>query len=114
MELTPAYGHNPAVNAPPESYSLSNVPDRAVFPRDAYATAHTKPCGGILRSIPDDTCIPIACGLNSLPFPLSLFWFVNLSRSRPRRLHLFSGTVKLWESPGKAGVLPEGNYLPYS
>jgi len=35
--------------------------------------------------------------------------FLNLSGSRPRRLHHFSGTVKLQVSPGRAGGLPKGN-----
>jgi hypothetical protein len=29
-----------------------------------------------------------------------------LSGSRPKRLSYFPGTVKLWESPGRAGGLP--------
>jgi len=34
-----------------------------------------------------------------------------LSGPRFGRLQHFPGTVKLWESPGKAGGLPKGNYF---
>jgi hypothetical protein len=110
VELTPAFGHDPAVYTHPESCSLSDMPDRAVFPRDAYATARIKPCADIRGPKPDDNCIPIACGLDPLQFPWSFPWFVNLSGSRPRRLHHFSGPVKSQESPGRVGGLPTKNY----
>jgi hypothetical protein len=110
VEFTPAFGHDPAVYTHPESCSLSDMPDRAVFPRDAYATARIKPCADIRGPKPDDNCIPIACGLDPLQFPWSFPWFVNLSGSRPRRLHHFSGPVKSQESPGRVGGLPTKNY----
>jgi len=110
VELTPAFGHDPAVYTHPESCSLSDMPDRTVFPRDAYATARIKPCADIRGPKPDDNCIPIACGLDPLQFPWSFPWFVNLSGSRPRRLHHFSGPVKSQESPGRVGGLPTKNY----
>jgi len=66
VELIPACAHDRPVNAPPESCSPSGGPNRAAPPRDAYATARTKPCDDIWGSIPDDTCIPSGCGLNSL------------------------------------------------
>ena len=37
-------------------------------------------------------------------------FFVTLNGARNWRLLYFAGTVKLWESPGKAGGLPKGNY----
>jgi len=101
--------HGPAADALPVPCSPSAEPAHAKPHQGSFAAGHKAFSFDTSVSTRRGTCIPTSSGLNIVCCSWSLL-LVTLSGPRGWRLLHFSGTVKLLESPGKAGGLPKGNY----
>jgi hypothetical protein len=87
---------------PPYSPSAGPIPVK--FHSYARVAVHTEPFCGTLGSKPRGTCSPIPSGLGFRSRSQEASVCLNFERFKRWRLPI-PGTVKLWESPGRAGGL---------